>query len=133
MPEQQRAPNHPEEIELPEPLDLPGLGPADDGVGIADPADEIEWTPEGSDDDSEASDLPIGEVDIADDGGPHTQHTTNPVPFIVVNPPATVRRLENGRLADVAPTLLDLLGLDRPAAMTGHSLIGDDARKRAAD
>src|SRR6185437_4803183 len=57
-------------------------------------------------------------------GEPHTAHTLNPVPLIVVNPPAgTVARVENGRLADVAPTLLDLLGLPQPAAMTGHSLI----------
>jgi len=66
-------------------------------------------------------------------GEPHTAHTLNPVPFIVVNPPATIRRLDNGRLADVAPTLLALLGLPQPAAMTGHSLLGDDARMRAAD
>jgi 2,3-bisphosphoglycerate-independent phosphoglycerate mutase len=66
-------------------------------------------------------------------GEPHTAHTTNPVPFIVVNPPVAIRHLEDGRLADVAPTLLALLGLDQPAAMTGHSLIDDDARMRAAD
>jgi 2,3-bisphosphoglycerate-independent phosphoglycerate mutase len=45
------------------------------------------------------------------------------VPFLVVNPPAAVAHLEDGRLADVAPTLLDILGLGQPAAMTGHSLI----------
>jgi 2,3-bisphosphoglycerate-independent phosphoglycerate mutase len=56
-------------------------------------------------------------------GGPHTAHTLNPVPFLVVNPPGDIACLEDGRLADVAPTLLDLLGLDKPAAMTGHSLI----------
>ncbi|HWB50840.1 MAG TPA: 2,3-bisphosphoglycerate-independent phosphoglycerate mutase [Stellaceae bacterium] len=66
-------------------------------------------------------------------GEPHTAHTTNPVPFVVVNPPAAIGRLENGRLADVAPTLLALLGLPQPAAMTGHSLIDDAARMRAAD
>jgi 2,3-bisphosphoglycerate-independent phosphoglycerate mutase len=66
-------------------------------------------------------------------GEPHTAHTLNPVPFIVVNPPLSVHRITNGRLADVAPTLLDLLGLKQPPAMTGHSLIGDDARMRAAD
>jgi 2,3-bisphosphoglycerate-independent phosphoglycerate mutase len=65
-------------------------------------------------------------------GEPHTAHTLNPVPFIVVNPPAAIRRLDNGRLADVAPTLLALLGLAQPKAMTGHSLLGD-ARMRAAD
>jgi 2,3-bisphosphoglycerate-independent phosphoglycerate mutase len=66
-------------------------------------------------------------------GEPHTAHTLNPVPFVVVNPPVAIRRLENGRLADVAPTLLALLGLSQPSAMTGHSLIGGDARLRAAE
>jgi 2,3-bisphosphoglycerate-independent phosphoglycerate mutase len=56
-------------------------------------------------------------------GEPHTAHTLNPVPFLVVNPPAAHAHVEDGRLADVAPTLLDILGLDQPAAMTGHSLI----------
>jgi 2,3-bisphosphoglycerate-independent phosphoglycerate mutase len=56
-------------------------------------------------------------------GEPHTAHTLNPVPLLVVNPPAPIAHLADGRLADVAPTLLDLLGLRRPAAMTGHSLI----------
>jgi 2,3-bisphosphoglycerate-independent phosphoglycerate mutase len=56
-------------------------------------------------------------------GGPHTAHTLNPVPFLIVSPPNGVGHLEDGRLADVAPTLLDLLGLEKPAAMTGHSLI----------
>ncbi|HEY1300664.1 MAG TPA: 2,3-bisphosphoglycerate-independent phosphoglycerate mutase [Stellaceae bacterium] len=56
-------------------------------------------------------------------GEPHTAHTLNPVPLLVVNPPAPIAHLADGRLSDVAPTLLDLLGLRRPAAMTGHSLI----------
>ena len=56
-------------------------------------------------------------------GEPHTAHTLNPVPFVVVNPPVAVDRIGDGRLADVAPTLLDILGLEKPAAMTGHSLI----------
>ncbi len=59
----------------------------------------------------------------AETGEPHTAHTLNPVPFIVVNPPVAVRHLDDGRLSDVAPTLLDILGLPKPAAMTGHSLI----------
>src|SRR5439155_12673644 len=66
-------------------------------------------------------------------GEPHTAHTLNPVPFVVVNPPAATSRVENGRLADVAPTLLDLLGLPKPAAMTGHSLIVPDHDRRAAE
>ena len=56
-------------------------------------------------------------------GEPHTAHTLNPVPFIVVNPPEAIAGLQDGRLCDVAPTLLDLLDLPQPAAMTGHSLI----------
>jgi 2,3-bisphosphoglycerate-independent phosphoglycerate mutase len=66
-------------------------------------------------------------------GAPHTAHTLNPVPFIVVNAPASVRRVANGRLADVAPTLLSLLGIAQPEVMTGHSLLGGDARMRAAE
>jgi 2,3-bisphosphoglycerate-independent phosphoglycerate mutase len=55
-------------------------------------------------------------------GGPHTAHTLNPVPVILCGGPegATLR---DGRLADVAPTLLSLLGLPKPAAMTGESLL----------
>jgi 2,3-bisphosphoglycerate-independent phosphoglycerate mutase len=55
-------------------------------------------------------------------GGPHTSHTTNPVPVILVGGPAGAR-LRNGRLADLAPTLLDLMGLPKPPEMTGVSLI----------
>jgi 2,3-bisphosphoglycerate-independent phosphoglycerate mutase len=64
-------------------------------------------------------------------GEPHTAHTLNPVPFIIVNPPGAVARIENGRLADVAPTLLDILGLEKPPGMTGHSLIMLDERRAA--
>jgi 2,3-bisphosphoglycerate-independent phosphoglycerate mutase len=66
-------------------------------------------------------------------GEPHTAHTLNPVPFVVVNPPAEVGHLENGRLSDIAPTLLDILHLKKPAAMTGHSLISATAGRQAAD
>ncbi|KPQ06861.1 MAG: 2,3-bisphosphoglycerate-independent phosphoglycerate mutase GpmI [Rhodobacteraceae bacterium HLUCCA12] len=55
-------------------------------------------------------------------GGPHTAHTTNPVPMVLFGGPPGVR-LADGRLADVAPTLLDLMGLAKPPEMTGHSLI----------
>jgi 2,3-bisphosphoglycerate-independent phosphoglycerate mutase len=55
-------------------------------------------------------------------GGPHTAHTTNPVPVLLHNAPAGTT-LADGRLADLAPTLLALLGLDQPAAMTGTSLL----------
>jgi 2,3-bisphosphoglycerate-independent phosphoglycerate mutase len=55
-------------------------------------------------------------------GGPHTAHTTNPVPVAVFGGPPGVT-LRAGRLADVAPTLLDLMGLPQPPEMTGQSLI----------
>lgn len=55
-------------------------------------------------------------------GGPHTAHTLNPVPVILVGGPAGAQ-LRDGRLADLAPTLLQLMGLDKPAEMTGESLI----------
>jgi len=58
-----------------------------------------------------------------DTGEPHTAHTLNPVPLIAVNPPAGIAQIADGRLADVAPTLLDIMGLAKPRAMTGRSLI----------
>jgi 2,3-bisphosphoglycerate-independent phosphoglycerate mutase len=64
-------------------------------------------------------------------GEPHTAHTLNPVPFIVANAPGAIARLDNGRLADVAPTLLAILGLPQPKAMTGHSLITVEERRAA--
>jgi 2,3-bisphosphoglycerate-independent phosphoglycerate mutase len=54
---------------------------------------------------------------------PHTAHTLFTVPAILVNGPKTVTGLSKGRLADVAPTMLDLLGLPQPTEMTGHSLL----------
>lgn len=58
-----------------------------------------------------------------EDGSPFTAHTTNPVPFIVFNHPCKLR--EGGRLCDIAPTMLKLLGLKQPEKMTGESLIVD--------
>ncbi len=55
-------------------------------------------------------------------GGPHTAHTTNPVPVICFNAPG-VAALADGRLADLAPSLLALMGLEKPAEMTGESLL----------
>ena len=55
-------------------------------------------------------------------GGPHTAHTLNPVPVILHGGPEGAA-LRSGRLADVAPTLLDLMGLSLPKEMTGRSLI----------
>ena len=56
------------------------------------------------------------------DGTPHTYHTTNPVPFILVTPDGQARLRADGALQDVAPTLLGLLGLPQPAEMKGRDL-----------
>jgi 2,3-bisphosphoglycerate-independent phosphoglycerate mutase len=57
-------------------------------------------------------------------GDPHTAHTLNPVPAILVGgPPGAVMR-ESGVLGDLAPTLLELMRLPHPPEMTGRSLIG---------
>ncbi len=58
---------------------------------------------------------------IDDDGSPFTAHTTNPVPFCVVGYDCELR--EGGRLADIAPTMLQIMGLEQPAEMDGKSLI----------
>ena len=56
-------------------------------------------------------------------GGPHTYHTTLPVPLLMVMPGANLPRLrEGGSLRDIAPTLLGISGLDRPKEMTGRDL-----------
>jgi 2,3-bisphosphoglycerate-independent phosphoglycerate mutase len=57
-------------------------------------------------------------------GGPHTAHTINLVPAILVGGDANTTLRAGGRLADLAPTLLDLMQLDKPAEMTGESLLG---------
>ena len=53
-------------------------------------------------------------------GEPHTAHTTNPVPLILVGKDA---KLKEGRLADLTPTMLDIMGIEKPEEMTGESLI----------
>jgi 2,3-bisphosphoglycerate-independent phosphoglycerate mutase len=55
-------------------------------------------------------------------GGPHTAHTTNPVPLVGVGAGTSSLRA-SGALSDVAPTILALLGMDQPAEMTGRSLL----------
>lgn len=61
------------------------------------------------------------DVMLAEDGSPFTAHSTNPVPFIVYNYPCKLR--EGGVLADIAPTMLKMLGLPKPEEMTGESII----------
>ncbi len=56
-------------------------------------------------------------------GEPFTAHTTNPVPFILVNADPSWRLREGGCLADIAPTLIELLGMEQPKEMTGKSLL----------
>ncbi len=56
------------------------------------------------------------------DGGPHTAHSTNPVPLLLIGGEDGTS-LREGILADIAPTLLKLMGIEQPAEMTGHSLI----------
>lgn len=58
-----------------------------------------------------------------DTGAPFTSHTVNVVPAILVNGPEGMSTLKNGRLSDVAPTLLDLMGLPKSSHMTGQSLL----------
>ncbi|MGZ4247615.1 MAG: 2,3-bisphosphoglycerate-independent phosphoglycerate mutase, partial [Solirubrobacteraceae bacterium] len=55
------------------------------------------------------------------DGSPNTAHSTNPVPLIVTQPGLTLR--DGGVLGDVAPTVLELLSIEQPTAMTGRTLI----------
>ena len=56
-------------------------------------------------------------------GEPHTAHTTNPVPIILITEDQTIKLKENGKLADLAPTMLDLMGIEKPEEMTGESLL----------
>ena len=56
-------------------------------------------------------------------GEPHTAHTTNPVPIILITDNPDYKLKENGKLADLAPTMLDLMGLEKPEEMTGESLL----------
>ncbi len=57
------------------------------------------------------------------DGSPFTAHSTNPVPFVIVGYPCTLK--EGGKLCDIAPTMLKIMGLEQPAEMSGESLIAE--------
>jgi len=63
------------------------------------------------------------EMKEEDTGEPHTAHTSSPVPFILVDPSRRGKKLRTGALEDIAPTMLELLGLPQPPEMTGRSLI----------
>ena len=60
---------------------------------------------------------------LDEDGEPFTAHTTNPVPFILVNADPKYTLRENGCLADIIPTLIQLMGMEQPKEMTGKSLL----------
>lgn len=55
-------------------------------------------------------------------GEPHTAHTTNPVPLILVTNDETLK-VKSGKLADLAPTMLEILGIEKPEEMTGESIL----------
>ena len=61
------------------------------------------------------------ETMINPDGSPNTAHTTNPVPIILVD--KELKTINDGVLGDLAPTILDLMGIEKPAVMTRHSLV----------
>ena len=56
-------------------------------------------------------------------GEPFTAHTTNPVPFILVNGDPSYKLREGGALCDIVPTLIELMGMEQPKEMTGKSLL----------
>ena len=58
---------------------------------------------------------------VNEDGTPNTAHSLNPVPIVVVSD--RVKGVKNGILADVAPTVLKLMGLEQPKEMTGEALV----------
>ena len=56
-------------------------------------------------------------------GAPHTAHTTNPVPFIMIEADPSWKLREGGRLCDIVPTMIEMMGMEKPAEMTGESLV----------
>jgi len=77
-----------------------------------------------------------GNIELMKDpatGEPFTAHTTFDVPIVLYGAPGIIpksAKLDNGRLADIAPTVLALMGLEQPGAMTGHSLLAGIAAKK---
>jgi 2,3-bisphosphoglycerate-independent phosphoglycerate mutase len=63
------------------------------------------------------------EVMVDENGGPHTAHTCDKVPFILVDDARKDIKLRTGILADIAPTMLELLGIPQPQEMTGKSML----------
>jgi 2,3-bisphosphoglycerate-independent phosphoglycerate mutase len=61
------------------------------------------------------------ETMVNPDGTPHTAHTTNPVPIILID--KELKNIKDGILGDIAPTILELMGIEQPEAMTQHSLL----------
>jgi 2,3-bisphosphoglycerate-independent phosphoglycerate mutase len=60
---------------------------------------------------------------VDENGQPHTAHTANPVPLLLIDPDRRNVKLRKGILADIAPTILELMELEKPAEMTGKSLL----------
>ena len=63
------------------------------------------------------------ELMVDSKGGPHTSHTCNPVPFMIINGPSGMHLKQAGALSDIAPTILEILDYSKPKEMTGHSLL----------
>lgn len=63
------------------------------------------------------------DFEVNADGSPNTAHTTNPVPFFLISADKRYTKVKNGKLADLAPTVLEIMGVEQPVEMTGISLI----------
>ncbi|HNA56683.1 MAG TPA: alkaline phosphatase family protein, partial [Chitinophagales bacterium] len=63
------------------------------------------------------------DVEINEDGTPNTQHSTNPVPVFYIDKEPAFQQIRNGKLGDIAPTILTLMGIDIPKEMTGEILV----------
>lgn len=63
------------------------------------------------------------DFEVNADGSPNTAHTTNPVPFFLISADKRYTKVKNGKLADLAPTVLEIMGVEQPVEMTGVSLI----------